>query len=131
VSGPAVPRDPRQRLGLEGEDAAARLLENAGLRILERRFRCRFGEIDIIARDRNVLVFVEVRTRRGIGFGSPAESITPRKRQRMATVAQFFLSRRRLTDLPCRFDVVEVLRRPGAGLDLRHIVDAFRLWPSG
>jgi Holliday junction resolvase-like predicted endonuclease len=49
----------------------------------------------------------------------------------MARVAQYFLSRRRLTDVPCRFDVVEVLRNPGIDLEVRHIVDAFRLWPTG
>jgi putative endonuclease len=131
LSRPAGPKDLRQRLGLEGEDAAVRLLHAAGLRIVERRFRCRLGEIDIIARDKDVLVFVEVRSRRGIGFGHPAESITPRKRQRMAKVAQFYLTRWRVSDVPCRFDVVEVLRQPGARLEIRHIVDAFRIWPTG
>lgn len=101
------------------------------MRIVDRRFRCRFGEIDIIARDRDVLVFVEVKSRAGLGFGHPAESITATKRRRMARVAQYFLSRRRLTDVPCRFDVVEVLRNPGIDLEVRHIVDAFRLWPTG
>jgi putative endonuclease len=131
LSGSVGPRDPRQRLGLEGEDAAARALQAAGLRIMERRFRCRLGEIDLIARDRDVLVFVEVKSRRGVGFGRPAESITAAKRRRMARVAQLFLSRRGMLDVPCRFDVVEVLRHPGTELEVRHIVDAFRLWPTG
>ena len=131
MSGPPGSRDPRQRLGLEGEDAAARALEKAGLRIVERRFRCRLGEIDLVARDRDVLVFVEVKSRRGIGFGRPAESVTTTKRRRIARVAQCFLSRRGMTDVPCRFDVVEVLRHPGIELEVCHIVDAFRLWPTG
>jgi putative endonuclease len=125
------PPDPRQRLGREGEEAAARALVRAGLRIVDRRFRCRFGEIDIIARDRDILVFVEVKSRSGVGFGHPAESITATKQRRMARVAQYFLSQRRETDVPCRFDVVEVLRKPGIDLEVRHIVDAFRLWPTG
>jgi len=131
LSGSAGPRDPRQRLGLDGEEAAARALEKAGLRIVERRFRCRLGEIDLIARDRDVVVFVEVKSRRGVAFGHPAESITAAKRRRMARVALLFLSRRGMHDVPCRFDVVEVLKRPGVSLDVRHIIDAFRLWPTG
>jgi putative endonuclease len=125
------PPDPRQRLGRDGEDAAARALVKAGFRIVHRGFRCRLGEIDIIAWDRDVLVFVEVKSRRGVGFGHPAESVTATKRGRIARVAQYFLGGRGWLDVPCRFDVVEVLRRPGAELEVRHIVDAFRVWPTG
>ena len=119
--------DPRQRLGLEGELAAEQALTRAGMRILDRRFRCRLGEIDLVARHDGVLVFVEVKMRRGEGYGRPAESVTARKKRRLGRVALAWLSRRRMLDAPSRFDVVEVLREPGGGFRVRHIRDAFRL----
>ncbi len=123
--------DTRQRLGRDGEAAAEAALRRAGLRILERRFRMRLGEIDLIAEDGEVIVFVEVKTRRLAGYGRPAEAVTPRKQRRMARVALGYLQRTRRLDRPCRFDVVELLGPPGGELRARHIVDAFRLWPSG
>ena len=91
--------------GADGEDRAARHLEQAGLRVVARNFRSRFGEIDLIARDRDTLVFVEVRARSRADFGGAAESITAAKRERLRMTAQIYLSR--LPDLPpCRFDVV-------------------------
>ena len=72
-----APGDPRQTLGRRGEQFAARFLEGAGLRVIERRFRLRCGEIDLIALDRELVVFIEVKTRRGSGFGAPAEAWGP------------------------------------------------------
>jgi putative endonuclease len=123
-------RDRRQQLGRDGEDAAVRALESAGLVVLERRFRCRAGEIDVVARDGETVVFVEVKARAADGFGSPAEAVHARKRARMARVAAFWL-RGRAAEPPCRFDVVEVRRLPGGGLAARHLEDAFRLWRTG
>lgn len=120
-------RDPRQRLGREGEAAAEELLRRSGLVVLERRYRCRHGEIDLVARVGELIVFIEVKTRRGPSYGMPAESVTRPKRRRMAWVALDFLTRRGLLDNPSRFDVVEVLAGPGERRDLRHIPDAFRL----
>jgi putative endonuclease len=122
-----VSRDPRQRLGLEGERAAEAALTAAGMRILDRRFRCKLGEIDLVARHDDVLVFVEVKARRGEGYGRPAEAVTERKQRRLGRVALVWLSRRKMLDAPSRFDVVEVLRHPGGRLEVRHIRDAFRL----
>jgi putative endonuclease len=122
-----VSRDPRQRLGLQGEQAAETALTRAGMRILERRFRCKLGEIDLIARHDDVIVFIEVKARRGEGYGRPAEAVTERKKRRLGRVALVWLSRRKLLDAPSRFDVVEVLRRQGGDLEVRHIRDAFRL----
>lgn len=113
--------DPRHALGIEGEEAAARHLESMGLRVLERRWRCRAGEIDLVAEDGDVLVFVEVKARGGEGFGSPAESVTPAKRRRLATLATWFLAERKSHERRCRFDVVEVL-----GPEIRHLADAWR-----
>ena len=122
--------DPRQTLGRRGEQLAARFLERAGLRVIERRFRLRCGEIDLIAVDRELVVFIEVKTRRGSGFGAPAESVTPFKQRKMARTALAFLVRRGWQERPCRFDVVEVVER-GKIQEIRHIPDAFRLGPEG
>ena len=118
--------DPRQGLGRRGERLAERFLERQGMRILARRFRLRCGEIDLIARDAESVVFVEVKTRRGHGFGSPAASVTPAKQRRMARTALAFLSGRGWHERPCRFDVIEVLEL-GKSTEIRHIPDAFRL----
>lgn len=117
-------------LGRQGEAAAARELRRAGMEILEVGFRSRLGEIDLIAREGETIVFVEVKARAGLGFGRPAESVTRAKRERMARVAQVYLARRRFHDRACRFDVVEVLRC-GQTNEIRHIRDAFRLWSTG
>ncbi len=123
-------RDGRHDLGRRGEDAAAAALRRAGLVIVERRFRNRLGEIDLIARRDDLVMFVEVKTRRGSGFGV-AEAVTPSKRRRMARVALGYLTLRRWHQRPCRFDVVEVTEQPDGTLSTRHIDDAFRLWPTG
>ncbi len=122
-------RDPRQRLGLEGESAAEEALRKAGMRILERRFRCRLGEIDLVAIHDGVVVFVEVKTRRGASYGRPAESVTFRKQERLARLALVWLTRRHKLAWPARFDVVEVFRGRRDDVRVRHIRDAFR--PSG
>jgi putative endonuclease len=99
--------------------------------VLARRHRRRIGEIDLVAQDGELLVFIEVKTRRGTGYGAPAEAVTPLKRRRMARVAQEFLWRRGWLARPCRFDVVEVYASGTKVERIRHIVDAFRLWPTG
>ena len=125
------PADDRQQLGRRGEEAAEQALRRVGLRVLERRFRTRTGEIDLIAEEGPLLVFVEVKARRGHGYGQPAEAVTARKRQRIGRVALAYLSRNDWLERPCRFDVVEVQVEPGGEESIRHIQDAFRLWPTG
>ncbi len=91
--------------GARAEALAAAFLERHGLRVEERNYRCRQGEIDLVCRDGPTLVFVEVRLRRGGGFGGAAESITSRKRHRVTLAAQHYLAK--LGKLPpCRFDAV-------------------------
>ncbi len=119
--------DPRHRLGLEGEARAERALRQAGLRVLDRRFRTRRGELDLVALDGDVIVFVEVKTRTGEGTGAPAESVTRVKQERLARTALAWLQRRGWLDRRCRFDVVEVLLDARGGVRLRHLRDAFRL----
>jgi putative endonuclease len=95
--------------------------------VLERRFRLRGGEIDLIAEQDGVVVFVEVKTRSGAGFGRPAESVTVVKRHRLARVALAYLKRRGWLERRSRFDVVEVFAGAEGLKEVRHIRDAFRL----
>jgi putative endonuclease len=107
--------------GQAAEAIAAEFLSGQGLAILHRNFRCRFGEIDLIARDGDAVVFVEVRMRGRADFGGAAESITSRKRARLLKAAGFYLSAQRRTPR-CRFDAVLV---SGAEGRIEWIRDAF------
>jgi putative endonuclease len=98
----------RIALGKMGEDLACGELERRGYAIVARRYRRRSGELDIIARDGDTIVFVEVKSRRGQAFGHAAEAVDFRKRRRIAQLAKGYLIRQRLTGRPCRFDVVSV-----------------------
>ena len=110
----SMTQDPRHRLGESGEDLACRELRARGYAILERRYRTRMGEIDIIARDGETMVFVEVKTRAGGEFGGGAAAVTAWKQQRVALMAAHYLARRRWHDRPCRFDVVTVDHSSGS-----------------
>lgn len=98
----------RQRLGLEGEAMACGELEHRGYAIVERRFRTRFGELDVVANDHGTLVFVEVKTKTDSRFSDPVESVTKRKQQRLVSMAEQYVAHHRLDNMPCRFDVVTV-----------------------
>ncbi|HHW78678.1 MAG TPA: YraN family protein [Xanthomonadaceae bacterium] len=111
--------------GTAAEELARRYLEARGLTLVTRNFRCRAGELDLIMRDGGQLVFVEVRSRRHARYGTPAESVTRTKQQRLLRAAAFYLQRQRL-DLPCRFDVVAILQADGEP-QLEWIRDAFQL----
>jgi putative endonuclease len=103
-----VTSDPRQLLGISGEDLACAELQRRGYAIVERRYRTRFGEIDIIARDGPTLVFVEVKARMTREFGGAAAAMTRWKQRRVARMALDYLARRHLHECPCRFDVVAI-----------------------
>jgi putative endonuclease len=98
----------RQALGIIGEELAARELASRGYAILERRYRTRYGEIDIVAEDGETLVFVEVRARATGEFGTAAESVTDRKKRKVTAMAVDYLTRHHVTNRPCRFDVVAI-----------------------
>ena len=100
--------DPRQALGKLGEDLACAELSRRGYEILARRYRTRYGEIDIVARDGSTTVIVEVKTRDGQAFGTGADAITGRKQRQMARMGTDYLLRHQLAHQPCRFDVVDV-----------------------
>ncbi|GLX68465.1 YraN family protein [Paenibacillus glycanilyticus] len=120
--------DRRRQTGLAGEAAACLYLEKDGYTIVERNWRCRSGEIDIIAALDNALIFVEVRTRRAGGrFGTAAESVDRRKQQQVALIAQVYLRMRQLNYPAMRFDVIAVTmnRNDDSINDIKHIKAAF------
>jgi len=96
-------------LGKKGEEIALNFLKRKGYKILERNFKNKLGEIDIIARDNRVLCFVEVKTRTSFKFGYPQEAITPTKQRQLNKVALSYLKQYNLLSKPARFDVVSVV----------------------
>jgi putative endonuclease len=95
----------RQARGQQAEQAAAQILAASGLRLVTTNYRCRGGEIDLVMRDGECLVFVEVRLRTNARFGGALASVTPAKQQRLLTAARHYLARSAWPG-PCRFDVV-------------------------
>jgi len=113
------------KLGEKGEGLAVKFLKKKGYRIVEQNYKSNIGEIDIIALDGSVLVFIEVKTRESIGFGLPFESVDRRKRRKIANVALSYL--KRFDDLPpCRFDVVSIHYENGRA-ECELIMDAFEV----
>jgi putative endonuclease len=112
------------KTGLIGEDLAVSFLKKNGYRILEKNYRCPIGEIDIIARDRQVLVFVEVKTRKSAALGYPEEAVNSKKQKKISQVALHFLQKNHLTDETVRFDVVAVLMTSSPP-EMKLIKDAF------
>ena len=119
--------DQRVTFGKRGEDIACEELQKRGYVILDRRFRTRRGELDIVARDGMVIVFVEVKARTDGNFGDPFESITWQKRRRLGQMAAAYLLQKKLGDAPCRFDVVAVVEGPEAGRTVELIQGAFEI----
>ena len=104
--------------GRAAEDAAFRHLERQGLKLIERNWSCRYGELDLVMLDGDTVVFVEVRARRHATWGGAAASIDARKRGKLITTAECFLQRfPRWSCHPCRFDVVAIMTREPAHLD--------------
>jgi putative endonuclease len=106
--------------GARAEDLCASLMRSAGLLLVERNWRCRLGEIDLIAEERGMVIFAEVRMRSRPGFGGAGESVTAAKRARLIAAARLYLSRR--AETLCRFDVFLV---DGATREVQWIRDAF------
>ncbi len=116
----------RLSLGKMGEDLAAAHLKAMKYKILERNYRCPQGEMDIIARDKGSLVFIEVKTRSTKDFGSPAAAVNERKQRQLSRVALMYLNQKKVKDGPARFDVVAVdLSGPQPGIEV--IQNAFEL----
>lgn len=110
----------KRATGTIGESAACGALTKAGLTILERNWRRPTGEIDIIAKDKKTIVFIEVKTRSSLKFGRPAEAVDRSKQMHILRTAMLYLAEKGLEDVPVRFDIVEVL--PDS---IRHLRAAF------
>jgi putative endonuclease len=115
----------KDTLGRRGEDVAVDYLERNGLVVLSRNWRCRGGELDVVATDRVRLVVCEVKTRSGTGYGEPAESVTARKAATIRRVTQAWLAENKVRWCEIRFDVIAVLCEPGRPVTLRHFEGAF------
>ena len=115
-------------LGRWGEQTAARYLKEKGYRIMGMGYTCRFGEIDLIAENKQYLLFVEVKLRKSAAYARPMEYVTASKQQKLIRTAMIWLSEND-TDKQPRFDVIEVYAPEGAGgaVTIQHIEDAFRL----
>jgi putative endonuclease len=113
-----------QSSGAWGEDVALRYLTRRGYRLVERNYRTRRGEIDLIVRHEDTLVFVEVKLRRTTGFGDPLEAVTPHKQRTIRSLAVQYLADRKPPFDTLRFDVIGILAGRD-GLRISHIEDAF------
>ncbi|GAA3085660.1 YraN family protein [Pseudonocardia yunnanensis] len=112
-------------LGRHGEDLAATYLEQRGLVVLSRNWRCRHGELDLVATDADRLVVCEVKTRSGVRFGEPAEAVDRRKAARIRRVTQAWLAAHQVRWCEIRFDVLAVVAEPGKPVTVRHYKAAF------
>jgi putative endonuclease len=116
----------RKAIGRNGEQRALAFLKGDGFAILETNYQSKTGEIDIIARKRNLIVFVEVKTRLSARYGYPEEAVDRKKAQRMIkTAKQFLVSKRLYEKTDIRFDVLAVLKKD-AGFEIEHFKNAFR-----
>jgi putative endonuclease len=116
--------DARPGLGRRGEDLAVSVFQRLGFEIVQRNYRCKHGEIDLISRRGRVLVFCEVKTRRTDVWGLPAEAVDRRKQSRLRLLAALWLAERAVGRVEVRFDVVSVIVRPNRN-EVTHIPDAF------
>jgi putative endonuclease len=116
---------PKIAQGQAAEELACRYLTQQGLILIERNFRCRMGELDLIMRDGEYLVFIEVRSRGNRNYGTPAETVTIHKQKRLIRAAAYYLQRHHL-NIPCRFDIVAISNIQNEK-DLEWIKDAFQI----
>jgi putative endonuclease len=112
-------------LGQRGEDLAAKELERRGYTIVARRWRCRLGEIDLVAQDGDILVVVEVKARSRTDYGPAIDAVDARKRRKLVQLAEVYLKSRRLRNVSVRFDVVGVTALPSARPTFQVIRGAF------
>jgi putative endonuclease len=110
-------------LGPQGEDIAIKYLQAKGLKIILRNYKTPIGEADIVARDKDIIVFVEVKTRSSSQFGEPFEAVNERKRDKLNKIAMYYQTQQR-KETAIRFDVVSIKRKDD-GYEINHITDAF------
>ncbi|VAX24653.1 hypothetical protein MNBD_IGNAVI01-1734 [hydrothermal vent metagenome] len=115
----------KQHTGDKGEDYACDLLVEKNFKIIKRNYRYGHGEIDVVAQDGDVLVFVEVKTRKNLEFGHPISGVTRAKQRQIRKIAEAYLIEHDITDTDCRFDVVGVLLQGNERPVIDHIENAF------
>ncbi len=120
-------RDQRRTVGDEGEGRAEAYLRDRGFRILGRKVRSPLGELDLVADDRGVLVFVEVKRRRTGAYGGAIEAVDARKRAKLIQLAAHYLAQHRIRNRACRFDVLLIQDNDTTAEAMQHIVNAFDL----
>ncbi len=120
----------RKRLGAFGEGLAQDYLKSQGYKIIDKNFRCCFGEVDIVAEDNNSIVFIEVKTRSSLAFGTPKDAISMKKKTSLTKVASAYLKKSELTHRSARFDVVSILITDKEGAKIELIKNAFDLTSS-
>ena len=121
----AKPQNPQHELGRKGEDLAAAYLTGQGLVVLDRNWRCRDGELDLILTDGSIVVVCEVKTRAGTDFGRPAEAVDDRKTRRIRRLTNTWLATFRVPWCELRFDIVAITWPPGGQPRIQHLRDAF------
>jgi putative endonuclease len=115
-------------IGALGEGISESYLKNLGYKILDKNFRCKCGEIDLIAVNKGYICFIEVKTRYGINFGMPSESVNSSKQHKIYKTAQIYIMKKNIFDFNFRFDVMEViLNNSNNDFLVNHIEDAFQL----
>ncbi|MBX4147490.1 YraN family protein [Paenibacillus sp. FSL W7-1279] len=127
MNSPSGKKDSRKQKGAAAEELAAAALIEKGYRVLERNWRCRFGELDIVAETGETLVVIEVRSRSGtVSFGTPSESVNARKMMQVRNTAQQYVHQKRYYERPVRFDVISIILRPDlTPVSMDHIENAF------
>lgn len=121
----AKPQNPQHELGRKGEDLAVAYLTGQGLVLLDRNWRCRDGELDLILTDGSIVVVCEVKTRAGTDFGLPAEAVDDRKARRVRRLTNTWLSTFRVPWCELRFDIIAITWPPGEQPRIHHLKDAF------
>lgn len=127
MNSPSGKKDSRKQKGAAAEELAAAALIEKGYRVLDRNWRCRFGELDIVAETGETLVVIEVRSRSGTAsFGTPSESVNARKVMQVRNTAQQYVHHKRYYERPIRFDVISIILRPDlTPVSMDHIENAF------
>lgn len=115
----------RLSLGEQGEKAACGFLKEHGYEILEKNYKCRLGEIDVIARRQGRLAFIEIKTRTSTQYGTPQEAVNLQKQEKIFKVAQWYMKEKKLEKTQVAFDVVAILWKEGQTPEMRLIADAF------
>lgn len=116
----------RQKTGKEGEAFSIKYLKKKGYQIIHSNYNTPIGEIDIIAKDGDAIVFIEVKTRRSLYFGYPYEAVTYKKRRKLEKLALYYLKANKMADVAVRFDVIGLYQKEG-NYQVEHIVDAFEV----